>query len=743
MTTTSLEGVDQRPGGDAQVSGTWQRMRDALAELRRRVRFGVTTQGIALFTKAFLGYYVLTLAVDRFFRLEQGVRAVLLFGWLAWLVVSLARTWLRPLAFPLDDEELALAVERSRPGLGSHLISALQFCRRLDQRDYAGGSPGLMAKVVEQIADALPKIEFSSAVRRDRIRKAMGMAFACIAIVVGCAMYSPPSFGIWAQRNLLLDGTVEWPRMTHLSVVGEQNGRLTVPRGDDFTVEVDVEGVMPEQIRLEYTFPDRTNAVEAMVQNTGEQRFSYTFPGLMDPVEFYAWGGDGETKMIKVALVDRPALEQATIRAHFPRYMGREPETVDREATEVLVPMGCEIEYNGVATKQLESASLALEDQTAPVELAGDRRSFRGKLQPNKSGLLFVKMTDVDGLSQGEGDRLLVKVVPDRAPRLTVRVRGLGQKITSKARIPSELTVVDDFGLTDVRMQWAVGDSAAVGQDGTFRPGDADGLEEFDPSRHRTMFQRKIAFDLQPLLKKPEAPMSAENPVRPGHFLAVRYSAKDNYKGVGAENGRESQSDSYTFKVVTEAELLADLYRRQEELSRQFEKLIQDQTNDRDEFVDLRALSTPGELGAKVRRRVAFLSRHQRTLARQVLNIGRRYAEILEEMLNNRVADEGDLRSLQTRIVDKLQALGESAMLSLAKLIEQYREAQDEGLKPEVHKLYDQTLQTMRRILADMRRLQSFTQVLRQLKRVIEIEGKAHQEAKQAYQKALDALRRR
>ncbi|MFQ5503573.1 MAG: hypothetical protein ACE5F1_02115 [Planctomycetota bacterium] len=732
----------------SRVSGVSDSLLGSLGALRRRVRVGTSMQGLGLLVTAFALYYLLTLGVDRFFRLEQAVRAVLLAAWIILTIRALYRVWILPLSRSLADDELALAVERARPGLGQHLISSLQFCRNLELRTYHGSSPRLMAEVVGQLAALLPGIQFSSAVRADKVRKALGLAVACLVVLLGSALYSPPAFEIWASRNLLLS-SVEWPRMTKLRVLGAAGTTISVPRGDDFTVEVEAGGVVPDQVRLRYEFPDGSGATEVMVQSTGQAQFSYTFPGLMDPVRFHAFGGDGLTEEYRVQLVDRPALEEISIQLHFPSYMGREPLDVPMEKGELRLPVGAVIAVKGRATKDLVSASLAIGDmQQSPAEVTG--RDFAGRIRPAASGLFFMRFEDVDGLTEGAGDRLLLKVVPDKAPRVSIRVRGVGQKITPMARIPADVTVIDDFSIEEIKLYWRVGDSAAIGSEeklgSGYREGVAQGIEHFNKGTE--VFDGRLVLDLQELLKNADQLMDPANPVRPGQFVALRFKAWDNKPedgkpqvGPGAgETTQSAVSDSYTFKVVTPAELLVELHRRQEELSHQFELLIKREKADRDEFLDLAELSTPGELGRKIRRRVSSLARHQFQMAHTARRIGLSYAGIIDEMINNRLGEELVVRQLRRYIVGQLEELATSLMPSLAKSIKEYRQKGGEGLKGEIQRRYDEILRRMATILAQMRRFQSITEILRQLREVILLEGKAHDRALDAYEKAKKAL---
>ena len=722
---------DESFGRDDDKPAT-QAFRASLGGLRAKVRRGISLEGMSLLSWSFLVYFFVTLFVDKLFRLEQPVRALLLAAALAWFITRLYRVMIAPLRMSLDDEELALAVERSKPGLGQRLISSIQFHEALKSGRTKGVSTGLMRQVLSEFAAILPTLDFGSAIKRQRMRKNVSVFSFCGAFILGFAgLYS--DFGIWASRNLLISGSVEWPRYAQLTVVGAKNGEIVVPRGDDFTVEVDVtvdasvenpQDYLPDSLKLSYWFDDGTGASESMIQNTGEQRFSFTFPGLMQPVSFYASGGDGLSKTIRIRLVDRPILAQFELELRYPGYMRKEAMSVPADATELTVPRGSRIEVKAKASKALVHAGLAIgQKQKVDATLGEDKLTITGSIEPEISGLFVVTMKDTDGLVQGNTQALLLKVVGDRAPRMTVRVRGIGAKITPQAILPFDLVANDDWGLMRLALFWAKGANAGIGS-GTelgkgFAEGETQGLDAF--KENMIFFERRVRFDLLPFLKNAKDLADPVNPVRPGQFVSVRFKAWDSYVKEGAKEGQSAVSDSYTFKVVEPTELLGELIRRQSEQRREFEKIIGDHERDMTEFGDLDSPKVPGNRGQKIRRKIASLARHQRYLGKAVKTVEQRFTDILDEMRNNRLGDRVMLSRLRTQIIDPMEDLSADSMPRLARTVSDYGRSGDTVVRRVCVREYDSIARAMKRILKEMKKLESFTEILRRLKGVIRL----------------------
>ncbi len=724
-----------------EVARSLERFRTSLGALRSKVRKGILIEGLGFVGPAFFVYYIVTFALDRMLRLEMPARAVLLVLWLIWVIRGLyTKVWV-PLQTRLADDELALAVERATPGLGQRFISALQFSRTLVLGEVRGESEELMAEAVLINAKELEDLHFSKAIRRERLRREFLMFGGAFLLVLVAAGMSPKNFKIWTQRNLLLSQTVDWPRKTHLTFLDAKDGVLVSPRGDDLTLRVRAKGVVPERVFIHWRFVGGNWTTEPMVQNTGEDIFSVTFPGLMDPIQAWADGGDGLTEDLHVRLVDRPMVQALSIKVHFPSYMGKKDETLKEDAPELVVPKGATLELTGKVSKKIAKAWVDVGGTPqGELEVVAGGEAFKGRIQPTTSGLFVVALEDKGGLREGLGRRLMLQVVPDRAPRLKLAVRGVGARITPMAKIPIEVTAVDDFGLSRLRLLFAKGKTASIGapdQIKSFRETKAEGLEDFEPGS--PVFDRPITFDLLPLLKKKDALMDPSNPIRPGDFLAIRLGAKDN-RPTSKDGEVETISDAYAFKVVTPSELLTELLRRQNEQRVEFEKLLKQHLADAAEFRDLQDLSKAGTNMDKVRRRVLTLARHQRHLGRTVTGIGRRYDAILDEMLNNRLAEEPRVFRLKSRIVEPLDLLGTRHMPSLAGSVRGYARSASVSDRALVSKGYDEVTAMMRNVLRYMTRLETFTRILNTLREVIRFEEGAREKAKAALKKEMNEL---
>ena len=142
-----------------------------LRALGRRLRLYALLDGLAVLLPAVLAAILITLLLDRAFRLDHDLRVgqllsgVILLGLIAWRWI-----WL-PLRVPAGPTELALLVERRFPQLKSRLISAVEFAQDGARLAREGRSSALMNAVVHEAERHAAALRFADALSHRRARK--------------------------------------------------------------------------------------------------------------------------------------------------------------------------------------------------------------------------------------------------------------------------------------------------------------------------------------------------------------------------------------------------------------------------------------------------------------------------------------------------------------------------------------------------------------------------------------------
>jgi len=699
-------------------------IRRKLNELRWSVSVWFLADAFGRIGIAIVAMMFLSLSIDRYFRMDTPQRAimlVLMIGVVAYLIV---RRLAMPLRRRLENDALALQVERSHPQLADALISALQFSQIKDTST-SGASPMLVNATIEAGAERARDVNFREVLDRKSRNRNLGMGFGSVAVVVAAFALMPGTMQLWAARNLMLADDA-WPQDTHLTVVGlNEDGILIVPRGDDMALHVETEpgSVVPDVVHVDYRVKGGGRTTEQMV-GVGDAAFRATFRNVLDPFRFRVRGNDEITPWYEVQLVDRPALETIELHVNPPDYTGLETRQLPPGQGAYSVLAGSTLEVRGTIYRQVEGGATPPladgelqwgNDTLGPIQInPDDPHQFSITLEGDtlKTGTYGIAMTDINGLRSKRPARFNVKVNPDETPAARVRLEGIGDLVTTRARVPMMIRLNDDYAVTDsaVVYEWGGGlDADIEAIEPVRRPiesvADQYGQPRIDEFEH--------VFDLQTI----DVPLNAH--------LTFHVEATDNDAISGPKTGKSS---TFSLKVVTEEDLRAELLRRETEQRMEFERLLKDQRN---LMVDAQALlagldDEAERLSAEDWRTFSEIEKKQRLGSGRTEGIAIQFEQILAEVINNRLEEAGGRTQerLAESIIGPLRGLAARDMPAAAELFDRARKANvGPGQRRELlTAAIDQqatVIETMREILKNMVKMEGYQEAINLLREIL------------------------
>ncbi len=696
---------------------------DVFRALRSRARRGIWIEGLAAAACLAAAWAVCSFVLDRGLRLEVAFRALILAMGAAVLLRGIVLRLMRPLAVPLGDAELALAVERGDRGINQSLISAVEFEHDLERKTLHGQSETLMRGVVDAMQRRVSQLDIGPAIDNRRVRKQATILGGVLAGVVAISASFPGTVGLWAQRNLLL-ADVDWPRETTLAFEGLASGAtLRVAERDDVTLRVRAEGVIPERVDVEIRFDGGDRAVRAM-ERTEQGLFTAMLASLLEGATVVARGNDGETPPLRIEIVARPRITDLQVSMTPPAYIGTTEQPLPVVAGELHVPRGSTLHIRGRSTKPLASARLVrdAESRWQPT-LSADRLGFTFGFVPDSTGVLQLEVVDTDELGPAQPTLLYVRVKDDAPPQLDFQTRGIGSLITANARLPGALRIRDDFGIDSVASMFRVME-AAPPENGEkppeppFEPAGVEWSTELQIGARDA--ELELAFDLQTLMTDPD-PNSVRNKVRPDTLLSIRFDAKDQR----APEAHLASSEVRTVRVVTREKLLQELRRRQNEQRRELERVLQKELEARAELAEILSPTAQHQDAPRARLRVDQLSRQQSALAKSSQAVAERYREILEEMINNRLFEPNVVRAIESKVVSPLITLSLEDLPDSARLIAGFAADGSSVARTASVEALDSIIARLRRIIEQMERTEDLAALVETLRVVIRTEREA------------------
>ena len=699
-----------------------------LQGLRRQLWQWVAVRGLGRWLLIVLAMVVGSILIDRVFRMDFSQRLILL---IVIVGVALVTLWWRvivPMSRRPSDDALIYEIEKRHGALDEQLISSVQLDRQRGSFESSGTSRELAEATISTGLKQAESIDFDGVLdTRGFLRNLilLGGGVAAVALL-GIAILSTSFFSTWFNRNVML-GDAQWPQGTHLEVAGAENGVLVVPRGAAHRQIVRVtedSTVADVEVRLEIENGD-TRSFEPM-KRTGKlagRQHALMFHNVSSEFRFRAIGGDDTTEWISVSLVQPPAIVDRAMQAVMPAYTNAEDQPLVGDGPySILRRSGLSI--NATVNKPISIATLSDGERELPMEVSPDGMSFSATVPASdiQGGTYEYVLTDREDLKNSRRSKFAITIRDDAVPQVRAELLGISGLVSPRAMVPTSFQAVDEFGLTKIEFlsQWKLPDADTEQErtdliaDSTTQPADAIWKESDDVA----------VLDLINLK------------LVPGTSFRFAVAATDNQPeepGVG-------RSQEFLLRVVSVAELRADLLRREEEQQKAFSQAYEDQLQ---LTADLSAAAIsqvppgvePEQFEAQRDSKLIAVVRGQKMVGTSIDRVASRFEEFLVEIQNNRL-EQAEIElapdrprideRYDGRIIQPIRRLDRDVISLATRGIDKCRRLQNEPAAfdtaiDETLAVQQEILEEMKRILAamnDSRNFQDFLNDLLELKSI-------------------------
>jgi hypothetical protein len=141
-----------------------------------------------------------------------------------------------------------------------------------------------------------------------------------------------------------------------------------------------------------------------------------------------------------------------TMTAHYPAYLGLESEVLGIGGDTLLIPAGTRLSVAGRATAGLASARFISESDS--LALTVDNAAFAGEFVPVRGGVWSLAARTADnGVLDGLPEPIVIQVIPDSAPSVTIPVPGVDTIAPPPMRFPLMIAIEDDHGVVSAALE--------------------------------------------------------------------------------------------------------------------------------------------------------------------------------------------------------------------------------------------------------------------------------------------------
>ena len=684
-------------------------IQNKIATLRGQLTRWILIRGLGHWLLITIAVLLLDMGLDRFFKMDFAQRTVMLSLTALGLGVLFFWKVIRPIWLRPSDDALVYEVERKNPHLKESLLSAMQLDRqKANKAELAGVSQQLVDVTIQKGFEDAAKVNFGGVLDLGQQRlnwSLFGVGLLLVALV-GIGSASHPFLNTWFKRNVLLSND-QWPQETYLKVVGVRDGKLRIPRGTDHRqlVEVlDSSSVKDVAVSLEMDMP--TGRSTMPMKQTGKAdgtEHVFMLHNVSTGFRLRAIGGDDTTEWVDVELVEPPAISQLEIAAKLPAYTG-----VDRQVLSGPGPFAIlknsHLEVRVTANKEVAEAFLVSGQDKIGLPANGQQENqFAGRVPgegPLSGGEYEVRLVDAEGVQNSRRSKFRVAITNDKPPVVRASLLGISGLIVSRATVPVSFQAKDEYGFAELGFDCAwVNDSPTNDSENQVKrfafatKGQPGFLAQPSADINDAVALEMDAFDLPP-----------------GTTFRFTVFGKDEYPD--ADNTGNSQE--FLLKIVSDAELRADLLRREIEQRQVFDQAYDTQLTLATELQAIIAKTKPAnqseaDFVAAREKALIAATRAQKAIGTSAVRVADRFEEFLVEVKNNKLdeaenaiaPDQRIETRFDQRIIQPIRALDENLISLAARHMDHCRSLinDPEGLRAAA----DQADQTHQEILAQMK----------------------------------------
>jgi hypothetical protein len=403
-------------------------------------------------------------------------------------------------------------------------------------------------------------------------------------------------------------------------------------KNDDVTVTIIAAGEKIRQADFHFRFDggEWIKVVAAKTDvDTSEGLFSYTFRKLKRDVEYYAAAKSVESSKGKITIVDPPRLLDVAITLEYPEYTGLGSQKIPNNDGSVTALKGTLVKFEGALNKKAAEGSLVFNNGEIK-RMAIDEEKITGKFVIHENGSYHVELTDAGGLTNPSPIEYDIVSLEDYPPQVQITFPAVDVDLDEGMILPLEAALYDDYGFSKLELVYWIY---------------SEGLES---NQKRIDIKSDFGKAVEDLA---DYEWFLDNlHLLPGDLVYYFFEIFDNDMISGPKS---SVSKTYTARLPSLDEIMADITGSQDEVFRDFEQTVQSQRALREELENIsRDLRQFTEMDWEKKQQIQNTIDRQKAIAEKIEEMGRKMDEIIEKFERNQMATAemmekmGELREL-------------------------------------------------------------------------------------------------
>lgn len=307
-------------------------------------------RGGLLFLALTIGVFLLFVNIEYFALLSSGFRAVLFFSFLFIVAASFWFFILNPLlkinkvGKRLSYEDASRMIGALIPGIEDKVLNTLQLSGFRDN--------GLALAAIEQKSIELTRNPFSSAIDLKQNKRFLWFVFPVILFFF-IILAANPNIITTGSERIVNYNTVFLPEAPFDFVL--LNDLSPIEEGSDVELKVKLKGTdIPSKVFVQ------SNYGRFMMSATEKNEFSFVVPKLRNDLKFHFVASDYNSGSFELPVYGSSVLAGLSVDLIYPSYLGRATESIENPVM-LVVPQGTKVRFRGVL-KNADDVSVKFSD---------------------------------------------------------------------------------------------------------------------------------------------------------------------------------------------------------------------------------------------------------------------------------------------------------------------------------------------------------------------------------------------
>ncbi|RYZ27883.1 MAG: DUF4175 family protein, partial [Sphingobacteriales bacterium] len=282
------------------------------------------------------------------------------------------------------------------------LLNTLQLQRQSSENE-------LIAASIEQKSKQLTVFKFADAIKLNENKARLKYLYIPLGVLLLIIMVYPALLVESSSRIVQYNKSFAPKAPFTFEIV---NDNLTAYRGEDYELEVAVEGAMlPSEVYILH------NGRRQLLQKSGNGKYSFTFKKIQKEVPFTLEGSGFLSDSYLLEMRSRPNLKNFDIHVNYPAYLSK-PNEVIKNTGNLTVPEGSTLEWRFNAS-ETDALSLTFDnpEETLEARRSGDLFTFKRRAMQNEEYAVRLKNQHS---TNKEDIKYQISTIPDRHPDITV-----------------------------------------------------------------------------------------------------------------------------------------------------------------------------------------------------------------------------------------------------------------------------------------------------------------------------------